>query len=378
MDSFPRPELGTAIFFEYLRTDDPFSADFLERVVDGFPHLLGPLAQVQGVTSSAMQQPASPPKHIGSAQLLLKSLGSAADSVTSHTVGAVGAIQHAMQEGAAGAAANAAQAAQSAGDVMRHLGEEAERKRVATWRGMVAMSQQNPTEVISQFATRAKENPSEFFAQIAAKIKGARQEELPVEEEEPEVDDKDVAPHGRVFRSTTSQWFGETLETTDEIAPILHPTMNKTILSLVHMYLLLILIVSFPATNTSRTRFVVRRSSKLISVSSSEGSLLRYGQESNISPSCAKKPSQLISSKNGFRREKTAAREPRLLSEEKHDPTSEGNGGPQKIRIDLSSFESADAKARIYPGTNGNGSKNGSCSSQQGNDNLQKSLSYFL
>ena len=371
MDSFPRPELGTAIFFEYLRTDDPFSTDFLERVVDGFPHLLAPLAQVQGITSSVMQQPSSPPKPAGGGHTMLKALSGAADSVASHAVGAVGAMQHAMLQGASEAAANAAQAAQTAGDAIRHFGEEAERKRVATWKSMMAMSQQNPTEVISQLATKAKETPAEVFAQMAAKAKGEHQYEQPVEEEEPEADDKEAAPHGRVFRSTTSQWFGETLEATDEIAPILHPTMNKTILSLVDMYLLLILIVSFPATNTSRTRFVVRRSSKLVSASSSEASFLK----SDLFSSRARKSSQLTSSENSYRNGKSVAPEPRLFSEDESDPANEANGGPQKIHIDLSSLDGTASKARGFSGKNGKKTKNGS---RHTNDKMQKSLSYFL
>lgn len=367
MDSFPRPELATAIFFEYLRTDDPFSPDFMERVVDGFPHLLAPLAQVQGITASVMQEPSSSPKPAGGVQTAFKAISGVADSLSSHAVGAVGA----MQQGVADTAANAVNAAQATGDAMRHFGEEAERKRVTTWKSMVALSHQNPVEVVSQLATKAKENPAELFAQLAAKFKGEHTEDPPEEENASMlVAEKDAAPHGRVFRSTTSQWFGEVLEATDEIAPIMHPTMNKTILSLVHMYLLLILIVSFPATNTSRTRFRVRRSSKLMSASSSEASFMKYGQESDLFSPGAHKTAH-----NGYRNGKTAMPAPCLSAEEDTDPANEASRSPQKIHIDFSSLEGTDSKARGFSGKNG---KNAANCSKQANDNMQKSLSYFL
>ena len=48
MDRFPRADIAEGIFYEYLRYDDPISPELRERVVDGFPFLLAPLAQVKG------------------------------------------------------------------------------------------------------------------------------------------------------------------------------------------------------------------------------------------------------------------------------------------------------------------------------------------
>jgi len=53
----PRPDIAEGIFFEYLRYDDPISPDLRQKVVDGFPFLLAPLAQVKGVNLN--QQPHS-------------------------------------------------------------------------------------------------------------------------------------------------------------------------------------------------------------------------------------------------------------------------------------------------------------------------------
>ena len=259
MDSFPRPDIAEGIFFEYLRLDDPFSVEFIEKTVDGFPFLLSPLAQIQGVTPPVMQQSKTSTDERPS---FLKTIGGAAETFTSHATGLFGAMQH----GATEAAASTVQAVQSAGYSFRNLGEEMDRKREFVWKQLTALPHQNPTQMFSDFV---------------AKVKGEKTEEEILNETEPEIFDNvsSHAPHGRIFRPTTSQWFGETLEAPDEIAPIIHPTMNKTILSLVHLYLLLLLIVSFPGTNNNRTRFVVRRSCKSISVSSSDSSLLKYGAD---------------------------------------------------------------------------------------------------
>jgi len=53
IDTFPRPDMARGIFYEYLRADEPMSVDAREHFVDGFPFLLAPLAQVRGITSAA-------------------------------------------------------------------------------------------------------------------------------------------------------------------------------------------------------------------------------------------------------------------------------------------------------------------------------------
>lgn len=321
MDAFHRPDIGEGIFFEYLRQDDPFSLDFLERVVDGFPFLLAPLAQVQGITSSVLQQP-SPTKVPENGGLgVFKVLGSTTDAVTSHAMGLAGAMQH----GAAEAAANVGQAMHNAGDSMRYFSEEAERNRQALWKELVTVSHRNPSDVL---------------ADVVAKIKGEVDEDVDVEMEAAAEETKpsfDV-PHGRVFRQTTSKWFGETLEVPDEIAPMVHPTMNKTILSLVHLYLLLILIVSFPPTNSNKTRCVVRRC-KIISLSPGDSSLVSYAHEAKVSKRGASLKED-VKGNNGTASRKMA---PALILRSRSeaspecdvDPAREGDDSPQKIHIDL-------------------------------------------
>jgi hypothetical protein len=329
MDKLPRPDIGIGIFFEYLRLDDPFSPDFIERAVDGFPHLLSPLAQVQGITSSVMQSP--PPAVEEKSKLSLKLITGAADFAVSHAAALAGAVQH----GAAEAAAHAVHAAQVAGDIVRVLGEEAEQKRQDIVKRAVDMSQQNPAEVFTEFANQilaVGERPS-----------------TPLAEPEPEAVANEIRriPQGRFFRPVTSKWFGETLEVPDEIGPMINPTMNKTILSLVHMYLLLILIVSFPPMNGSRTRFVVRRSCKIMSVSSSESSFLQRIENGRDSMVLLKEKHQMArldpQLKARVISKKSAPDSPRGESKYDSDPAAETEA-PQRIQIDLSLQERMEGK----------------------------------
>lgn len=61
MGTFSNPELAKAIFYEYLRDDKPMSPVARESFANGFPSLLAPLAQVPGIsvpssTSSVEEQ----------------------------------------------------------------------------------------------------------------------------------------------------------------------------------------------------------------------------------------------------------------------------------------------------------------------------------
>ena len=64
METFPRPDIAQGILYEYLRYDDPISPEFRDNVVQGFPFLLAPLAQVKGV-----QVPQSKPSTSGPTSL---------------------------------------------------------------------------------------------------------------------------------------------------------------------------------------------------------------------------------------------------------------------------------------------------------------------
>ena len=105
------------------------------------------------------------------------------------------------------------------------------------------------------------------------------------------------APVGRVFGYPLSRWFGDTYYfAPDEIGPMkIHPKMNmtrKVFLALVHLYLLLLFIVSFPGSYSTRTKLVIRKSlSRDFSVSSASS----LG-ERDISP----ERSQPLCNRTGF------------------------------------------------------------------------------
>lgn len=282
MDSFDRPDIAAAIFYEYLRTDDPMSFDFLEKVVNGFPMLLGPLAQVKGVSSPSMAHsspPSSSQKASSGQNPLTRALEGFGGALSSGASNVVDLVHHGATELSTGAMS----AARSMGDAAKNLGEEMERRR----------------DLIGQHV-------SHFAHQTISSIYGGGKDQKTVAtlpkwlETMPldipfrsEVDSTTKASRGRIFKDIPilSKLFG-TSETAsmaapDEIVPMIHPSANSTqrlFLGVVHLYLLLILIVSFPAPLTTRTKLVISRKSKLNGVQpvsdsdSEEGSSIECDQ----------------------------------------------------------------------------------------------------
>jgi hypothetical protein len=108
-------------------------------------------------------------------------------------------------------------------------------------------------------------------------MSGESDEPEPELEEEIQLHPSLRAPRGRVFGYPLSRWFGEEeYFAPDEIGPMkIHPTINKIILAVVHLYLLLLFIVSFPGSYSTRTRCIIIRkscSSRDVSDSESESS----------------------------------------------------------------------------------------------------------
>jgi hypothetical protein len=253
MDIFPRPDIAEGIFYEYLRYDDAISADFLNNAVGGFPFLLAPLAQVKGVS---MPYSVSEDRH--EERSFFKTVGGIADMVSAQTEH----LGEWLHDSANAMASRASSAVQLAGDTARGIGEEMDRSRKVLWRQMSSL-------------------PESSFHFVASRIQPHRRGALSTmpswmrdmggkpgfEEEEEEDDDKPRtpgAPRGRVFRSPLTQWLGESQEAPlpDEIGPMIHPTMTctrKVFLAMVHLYLLLLLIVSLPGSPNTRTKLVVRR-----------------------------------------------------------------------------------------------------------------------
>ena len=97
MESLPRPDIAQGILFEYLRLDDPISPEFIDNVVKGFPFLLAPLAQVKGVhvpQSKPSTTPASLPPHKAVWQMIENAQAGVAEWASGAPQAAVEAASH--------------------------------------------------------------------------------------------------------------------------------------------------------------------------------------------------------------------------------------------------------------------------------------------
>lgn len=266
IDSFDRPDIAAAIFYEYLRTDDPMSVDFLQQVVNGFPMLLGPLAQVKGVSSPSMAQstpPSSSQQGSSGQNPLSRALEGFGGALSSGASNVADLVHHGAAELSTGAVA----AARSMGDTARNLGEEMERRRNLIGHHLSHFAHQT---ISSAYGGGGKEQKA-----VAALPKWLETMPFDIPFESDFNASSTKVSRGRIFRGVPilAKLFG-TSETAnmaapDEIVPMIHPSANKTqqvFLGLVHLYLLLILIVSFPAPLTTRTKLVITRKSKLTGV----------------------------------------------------------------------------------------------------------------
>jgi hypothetical protein len=241
MDSFPRPDIAEGIFYEYLRYDDPISPELRERVVDGFPFLLAPLAQVKGISIGNQRLSSRQTSH--GIFAAFRAFTSAADSISASVM----ELAAAAQQGAMNSLNSAALAARSIGDAGANFGKDLIGKKDVLTRQMFALSdtllaiwssRKSSDESIEMDPNDSDLHPVEVFQH--------RRE-----------------PLGRAFGYPLSRWFSENYPAPDEIGPMkIHPTMSatrKAFLAFVHLYLLLLFIVSFPGSYTTRTKLVVRK-----------------------------------------------------------------------------------------------------------------------
>lgn len=274
MDIYPRPDIAEGIFYEYLRYDDPISPELRDRVVDGFPFLLAPLAQVRGINMGGSSSQKST-EHVNAVFRLFSGLSESLFTSAS-------SMAAATQSAAAVAVTSSMAAAKVMGDVAAGAAKEMERRRELLVKHAVALpetmsrlpeavsripeSVSRLPETISKFPETvkyflSKENdPLQVVSQwVAANITPT----------EPELQVVRRDSLGRAFGYPLSRWFSETYQAPDEIGPMkIHPTMNmtrKVFLAFVHVYLLLLFIVSFPGSYTTRTKLVVRKCGRPLS-----------------------------------------------------------------------------------------------------------------
>ena len=234
MDIFPRPDAAQGIFFEYLRYDDPISPDFRDRVVDGFPFLLAPLAQVKGVASGRpVKQPpaqmASPKRPQQQQQrdthedieALLKAVGGVVDRVTSVGDSLSEFVHHQANE----ATSNFVNTVRSVGETAKHVGSGIDRRREQLWEHV----HEAGLNFLSNRVPPFRDGVSSALKNV---VRRHRRRSRPVQTAA-----TDAATDPK-HEKTEGRWYDLT-----------HPnTMvpREVIFCLVHLYLMLLLIVSFP------------------------------------------------------------------------------------------------------------------------------------
>jgi len=248
MDTFPRPDMAKGIFTEYMN-HDPISLDAKAHFTDGFPFLLAPLAQVKGM-SSAVPPPQDSTKKTKSPgnNPMLRLM-----DVAMTSMGAVNSQAHSlskwMQDGAAEITSNIENALDGAVGVARGISAELERHRM---------------EMIENALLLQEEGLKMISSYMKSSIEGKEMMALTI------VDNNNKKGSGPFTFSRGSMFDTYSDDATfmspvpeilpDEIGITIGPTMNFThclFFTTVHVYLMLLLVVSFPGSDTKR--MVIKR-----------------------------------------------------------------------------------------------------------------------
>ncbi len=232
MDIFPRPDIAKGIFSEYMNVD-PISRDAKAHFTDGFPFLLAPLAQVKGMTSAVPHAQNQIREVTGSSTNPMRRLM----GVAIHSMDSMNSQAHSLSkwvlDSAAGVSSNAMGSAMC---VARGLSEELDRQRIEFIETAVAL-QKDGFEMLSSLVKLSAVGDA-----LALTIANQGTSTL--------------SP----FSNGYDTYYQENEVVTDEIGIKIGPTMNFThrlFFTTVHVYLLLLLVVSIPGSNN--TRLVVKR-----------------------------------------------------------------------------------------------------------------------
>ena len=218
------------------------SFDFLDRVVDGFPSLLAPLSQVRGVsTPTIMHQTSIQNQNGPGGNPLIKMIGGFGGAISSQAATLAEFVQSGTQE----LAGSAIDKARSVGSTARNIGEEVERRRDLIGKHVSSFTNQALSSLVPA-------NQKSLSIPFPGWISDNELENLP--------DDlfrQNSMPspnHGNGYSRTISRIIG--LE--DDSLSASNIT-QKLFFGLVHLYLLLLLIASFPAQWTTRTKLIISR-----------------------------------------------------------------------------------------------------------------------
>lgn len=284
IETYPYPEIGKGIFFEYLRGDDPMSMDARDRFVDGFPFLLAPLAKLKGFvpkkelsSSSGTSGPSSIPKQRRkkSAKDWNKLFGEAWENVSSRADDAMSWVQGNVNGGISNVNSAFRQintASQNIGSNLHNFGSEIDRRRDQVWDSIMHSQQiqMSARMILSRipFLTRVPylNKSLDMLHQEIAIAENSNDEHILLSNET-FFRNRNVFQPPQIAKLLEN--FNKQRPISDEIGIIIEPTMNFShmmFLYLVHFYLVLLLIVSVP--DSSTTRLVVKRSSDISTLDS--------------------------------------------------------------------------------------------------------------
>ncbi len=231
MDIFPRPDIAKGIFAEYMNKN-PISLDAKAHFTDGFPFLLAPLAQVKGM-SSAVPQSQIPKKVESQSSNPMHRLFDAAMNSFSTVNAQAGSFSKWMQGNAADVSSNIGNAFGSVVGATRGLGSELDRQRLEFF----------------EIAMAFKEEGMDILSSLSSVMKTSTIEESP-----PSL--SPFSPEFDVYNEDSA-----TQEIVpDEIGIEIEPSMNfshSLFFVSVHVYLMLLFVVSFPASYQSK--LIVKR-----------------------------------------------------------------------------------------------------------------------
>jgi hypothetical protein len=225
MASFDRPDIGQGIFYEYLRYDDPISPELLTNVVDGFPFLLAPLNMGIPLPPSSFTERGTEETH------------GWLDHVRTQTVEWAINVRKTIVESAFHAA--------------RGVGEAASHQAAAFEKGVWPHLAAAPGNLV-----KIVQRDEETWQAIGRWMSGA-DKPIILEQISPLRDNDAVSSspssssqHRTPIRPHHHHHYLRYYYAGDEIGPLkFHPTINRLALILVHFYLLLLFIVSFPGSS---------------------------------------------------------------------------------------------------------------------------------
>jgi hypothetical protein len=257
MDIFARPDVAHGIFYEYLRYDAPISLDFREHAVDGFPFLLAPIAQVRKFSTTAIPTP--PPPQVVSKGMFAKAVDHVTEIVTCHA----GELAEWVHGNANGAASNVANAVKTMADSARGMAEEMDRRRDHLWTQVSSMPEHGKW-FLSQKVSRY---PDALAASVTHWLRRKK--------------NPNHAVSAHLWTSDPRTFFRPPASTVpaNEL-PVIQATGSlgqQFFVWMVHLYLLLLLIVSLPGSHS--TKLVTRRLCKIPSDMESDASTTSSSDE---------------------------------------------------------------------------------------------------